>query len=966
MAGRAQGRLVHASVSLDQADEAGVDMRGWEHRRQERQTGAPPGAVSSVVQKWLNAESSTTSSTAGIASRRRRNWNETDIQEPIRSRAQRWNEAEQTPVLLRPRARRSRSTHEHDNTDFRSQALAHFRQQRQPEVQMILNPKPEPEDEVIPQPVLEPEMNDRERRRAERLKKWRGEGEVDKASALKEKEYIEKRRREEEKINEEARKYAAEKVRAAKEKFERETQNQTSDKLKGPPEKLGFLNSNQSNFNKFRLAAEGRCDMNGSDHGKDEKETRQRVSRLNTDRLNIYQDTEKLEGEEKTSSLFERDKSLGQERLKQKRFEQEEKERLEQERQQQEHLEHLRIEEGQRLEQERLEHLRLEEEESLEQEHLEQQHLEHLRLEEEERLQQEHLEQQHLQHLRLEEEERLEQEHLEQEGLQHLRLEEEERLEQELLQEKRMEQEQLMQKRQRKRSADEDRQRSAGRTRSQWNDRQGQSKIEDSDINTGFISSNKAVSINSKVGDRKAKFESPNTQEDKIVQKPERRIYVYGAPNLKSLQEKFSKSQADDSLTARANPVRSVSKTNEIHGERKPCYDENSNKVGTRWKLDNGEATNQASELIKNTSTSSSSSSSSRFGKTETPSAVATKVSTFSTTVTSREDSSKPWAVPLAGRTKDKKTVFESDQRTSETSRQKPIELRLNSANTVMQKWKAREEKSGMVAGSTPHPLSSRQRSQSGCTDGDNAPSERRLSSSSSISSSSSSTWRDREALRYKEEEEKEEQERLERERKKEEAARRKEEEERKKKGKRKGLGGLSPEKKKLLKKLIMQKAAEDLRNEAIKKAEEREKYINERVEAINTEGLRQALAGGQNMPKAELNKLVKDLHQKVANLEEEVYDWEVKIRKQDYEINELTLKVNDMKGKFVKPVLRKVSKTEAKLAKIEKKEAKDFRTNLKSTGHNKYALEEEKESGGPAWRDNLKTEGEEKAEEAS
>lgn len=37
-----------------------------------------------------------------------------------------------------------------------------------------------------------------------------------------------------------------------------------------------------------------------------------------------------------------------------------------------------------------------------------------------------------------------------------------------------------------------------------------------------------------------------------------------------------------------------------------------------------------------------------------------------------------------------------------------------------------------------------------------------------------------------------------------------------------------------------MQKAAEDLRNEAIKKAEEREKYINERVEAINTEGLRQ------------------------------------------------------------------------------------------------------------------------------
>ena len=33
----------------------------------------------------------------------------------------------------------------------------------------------------------------------------------------------------------------------------------------------------------------------------------------------------------------------------------------------------------------------------------------------------------------------------------------------------------------------------------------------------------------------------------------------------------------------------------------------------------------------------------------------------------------------------------------------------------------------------------------------------------------------------------------------------------------------------------------------------------------------------------------------------------------QDYEINELTIKVNDIKGKFVKPVLKKVSKTESK-----------------------------------------------------
>ncbi|XP_059150839.1 troponin I-like isoform X10 [Physella acuta] len=198
-----------------------------------------------------------------------------------------------------------------------------------------------------------------------------------------------------------------------------------------------------------------------------------------------------------------------------------------------------------------------------------------------------------------------------------------------------------------------------------------------------------------------------------------------------------------------------------------------------------------------------------------------------------------------------------------------------------------------------------------------------------------------------------------------EEAARVKaeEEEKKKKKGKRKGLGGLSAEKKKLLKKLIMQKAAEDLRNEAKQKAAEKEKFINDRVTPLKLDGLVQA----------DLQKLVRDLHQRVANLEEEVYDWEIKIRKQDFEINELTLKVNDTKGKFIKPVLRKVNKTESKLKKIQQaKESTDFRGNLKSTGQNKYALEEDEkqnapEKSNPHWRDELKPkekhEGEEEGE---
>lgn len=193
------------------------------------------------------------------------------------------------------------------------------------------------------------------------------------------------------------------------------------------------------------------------------------------------------------------------------------------------------------------------------------------------------------------------------------------------------------------------------------------------------------------------------------------------------------------------------------------------------------------------------------------------------------------------------------------------------------------------------------------------------------------------------------EEERLERERMEaEEAARVKAEEEaKKKKGKRKGLGGLSAEKKKMLKKLIMQKAAEDLRNEAKAKAAEKEKYINDRVAPLKTDGLDDGA----------LQQLVKDLHAKVSSLEEDVYDWEIKIRKQDFEINELTLKVNDTKGKFIKPVLRKVNKTENKLKKIQVvKESTDFRGNLKSTGQNKYALEEEEPEAKVAWKDELKS----------
>merc|ERR1711976_600402 len=91
-------------------------------------------------------------------------------------------------------------------------------------------------------------------------------------------------------------------------------------------------------------------------------------------------------------------------------------------------------------------------------------------------------------------------------------------------------------------------------------------------------------------------------------------------------------------------------------------------------------------------------------------------------------------------------------------------------------------------------------------------------------------------------------------------------------KGRRKGLGGLSPEKKKLLKQLIMQKAAEDMKAQQEREAEEKKKIIAQRIPKLDLDGLSDD----------QLQAQVKKLHHYVSQLEEEKYDWEVKLRKQD------------------------------------------------------------------------------------
>lgn len=174
-----------------------------------------------------------------------------------------------------------------------------------------------------------------------------------------------------------------------------------------------------------------------------------------------------------------------------------------------------------------------------------------------------------------------------------------------------------------------------------------------------------------------------------------------------------------------------------------------------------------------------------------------------------------------------------------------------------------------------------------------------------------------------------------ERERKKAEVRKRLEEAGRAKKAKK---GFLTPERKKKLRKLLMQKAAEDLKQQQLLKEQERQRILQERiiplpdVDSINNQ--------------TELEKIARQFYAKIAELEDAKYDLEYNVRQKDFEINELTIQVNDLRGKFVKPTLKKVSKYDTKFAKLQKKpEATiNFRENLRQVKTDKFGLDQLKE----------------------
>ncbi|XP_021948304.1 troponin I isoform X1 [Folsomia candida] len=150
------------------------------------------------------------------------------------------------------------------------------------------------------------------------------------------------------------------------------------------------------------------------------------------------------------------------------------------------------------------------------------------------------------------------------------------------------------------------------------------------------------------------------------------------------------------------------------------------------------------------------------------------------------------------------------------------------------------------------------------------------------------------------------------------------------KKGKK---GFMTPERKKKLRLLLRKKAAEELKKEQERKAAERRRIIEERCgKPKNVD----------DASEGDLKSIVQEYKAKCDELESIKWDLEYATLRKEYDINELNIQVNDLRGKFVKPTLKKVSKYENKFAKLQKKAAEfNFRNQLKQTKKKEFDMEE-------------------------
>lgn len=151
------------------------------------------------------------------------------------------------------------------------------------------------------------------------------------------------------------------------------------------------------------------------------------------------------------------------------------------------------------------------------------------------------------------------------------------------------------------------------------------------------------------------------------------------------------------------------------------------------------------------------------------------------------------------------------------------------------------------------------------------------------------------------------------------------------KKGKK---GFMTPERKKKLRLLLRKKAAEELKKEQERKSEERRRIINQRCGTKkNTDGANEG----------QLTQICQGYQQIIEKLESEKWDLEQEVAVKDDGINELNMSVNDLRGKFIKPTLKKISKYENKFAKLQKKAAEfNFRNQLKQVKKKEFTMDDD------------------------
>jgi len=120
--------------------------------------------------------------------------------------------------------------------------------------------------------------------------------------------------------------------------------------------------------------------------------------------------------------------------------------------------------------------------------------------------------------------------------------------------------------------------------------------------------------------------------------------------------------------------------------------------------------------------------------------------------------------------------------------------------------------------------------------------------------------------------------------------------------------GFMTPERKKRLRQLLRRKAADEVKRQQELKEKERMKVIAERA------GKPKPL---NDANEASLMAICKEYYNRIYKLNEDKWDLELVTCIKEYEISDLASRVNDMRGKFIVPPLKKVSKYQTQLEKM-------------------------------------------------